>query len=90
MTANGAKENTLQQMEDTFGLSTEELNQLLNLYLRNLPHVDKLKVSMANSIWFREEGKNPCSAAVSSNQRQLLWCKNLQVFLQFSYTECQQ
>jgi len=57
MTANGAKEYTLQQMEDTFGLSTEDLNQLLNLYLRKLPHEDKLKVSIANSIWYREVGR---------------------------------
>jgi len=57
MTANGAREATLSQMEDVFGLPTEKINQLLNLYMRNLPDEDKLKVSMANSIWFREGGR---------------------------------
>jgi serine protease inhibitor len=57
MTANGARETTLSQMEEVFGLPTEKINQLLNLYMRNLPDEDKLKVSIANSIWFREGGR---------------------------------
>lgn len=57
MTANGAEKNTLAQMEEVFGLTADELNQLLNLYIRSLPDEDKLKVSMANSIWFREGGR---------------------------------
>ena len=57
MTANGAENNTLSQMEDVFGLSRQQLNQLLELYIRTLPDEDKLKVSMANSIWFREGGR---------------------------------
>lgn len=57
MTANGARETTLSQMEEVFGLPTEKINQLLNLYMQNLPDEDKLKVSMANSIWFREGGR---------------------------------
>ena len=54
MTANGAEGDTLKQMERVFGLKLEELNSLLANYLNNLPHEDQLKVSMANSIWFRE------------------------------------
>lgn len=54
MTSNGAEENTLMQMEEVFGLSRNELNMLLELYIRSLPRKDNLKVSMANSIWFRE------------------------------------
>lgn len=57
MTANGAKENTRKQMEEVFGLSPDTLNQLLNLYIRKLPDDKKLKVSMANSIWFRKGGR---------------------------------
>lgn len=57
MTANGARENTLAEMEAVFGLPREKINQLMNLYMRNLPDEDKLKVSMANSIWFREGGR---------------------------------
>jgi len=57
MTANGAKENTRKQMEEVFGLSPDTLNQLLNLYIRKLPDEKKLKVSMANSIWFRKGGR---------------------------------
>lgn len=57
MTANGAKENTREQMEEVFGLSPDTLNQLLNLYIRKLPDEKKLKVSMANSIWFRKGGR---------------------------------
>ena len=56
MTSNGAREETLSQMEEVFGLKREKVNQLLDLYIRNLPDEDKLKVSMANSIWFREGG----------------------------------
>jgi len=56
MTSNGAREETLSQMEEIFGLKREKINQLLDLYIRNLPDEDKLKVSMANSIWFREGG----------------------------------
>jgi serine protease inhibitor len=56
MTSNGAREETLSQMEDVFGLQREKINELLDLYIRNLPDEDKLKVSMANSIWFREGG----------------------------------
>ena len=56
MTANGARENTLSQMEEVFGLSRVKINQLLDLYMRSLPYEEKLKVSIANSIWFKEGG----------------------------------
>ena len=56
MTSNGARENTLAQMEEVFGLPRENINQMLNLYIRNLPDEDKLKINVANSIWFKEDG----------------------------------
>lgn len=55
MTSNGAKENTLRQMEEVFGLSVDELNHYLYEYHRGLPSAGKYKVSLANSIWFTEE-----------------------------------
>ena len=52
MTTNGAKNNTLTQMEEVMGLSTEELNVYLYNYRKNLPQGDKYKLQLANSIWF--------------------------------------
>ncbi|WP_294096745.1 serpin family protein [Proteiniclasticum sp.] len=54
MTANGAKSDTLSQMEEVFGMDRQSLNQLLYFYTSKLPQKDKLKVHMANSIWFRD------------------------------------
>lgn len=55
MTANGAKEETLAQMEQVFGLNISELNGYLRAYLENLPSGDKYKVSVADSIWFKDD-----------------------------------
>lgn len=54
MTANGADGNTLAQMEETFGLTTEEMNRYLYAYTRDLPQGEKYKLSPANAIWFRD------------------------------------
>lgn len=54
MTANGADGNTLTQMEETFGLTTEELNRYLYAYTHDLPQGEKYKLSPANAIWFRD------------------------------------
>lgn len=54
MTANGADGNTLAQMEETFGLTTEELNRYLYAYTRDLPQGEKYKLSPANAIWFQD------------------------------------
>ena len=55
MTANGAEEETLQQMEEALGITTEDLNLYLYSYMKNLPQGDKYKLSLANSIWFTED-----------------------------------
>ena len=55
MTANGAEEETLAQMEEVLGMTTEELNLYLYSYMKNLPQDDKYKLSLANSIWFTED-----------------------------------
>lgn len=55
MTANGAEEETLAQMEEVLGMTTDELNLYLYSYMKNLPQGDKYKLSLANSIWFTED-----------------------------------
>ena len=55
MTVNGAEEETLAQMEEVLGMTTEELNLYLYSYMKNLPQGDKYKLSLANSIWFTED-----------------------------------
>lgn len=55
MTANGAKENTLSQMEAVFGMSTNELNEYLHSYITALPQGGKYKLNLANSIWFTDD-----------------------------------
>lgn len=55
MTANGAKGETLTQMENVFGAGTSELSAYLSAYGENLPEAEKYKLSMANSIWFTED-----------------------------------
>ena len=55
MTANGAEEETLAQMEEVLGMTTKELNLYLYSYMKNLPQGDKYKLSLANSIWFTED-----------------------------------
>ena len=55
MTSNGAEEETLAQMEEVLGMTTDELNLYLYSYMKNLPQGDKYKLSLANSIWFTED-----------------------------------
>ncbi len=55
MTANGAKAETLAQMEDVLGMTTEELNHYLYSYIQTLPTNEKYKLSLANSIWFTSD-----------------------------------
>ncbi len=55
MTANGAKGETLAQMEAVLGLTVPELNDYLHTYLSKLPSGDKYKVNIANSIWVKDD-----------------------------------
>ena len=52
MTANGADNETLEQMEYVLGMSSSELNLYLYTYINSLPQSEKYKLSIANSIWF--------------------------------------
>ena len=56
MTANGADGETLAQMENLLGggISLTDLNEYLYMYANELPNVNKSKLNIANSIWFRE------------------------------------
>lgn len=52
MTANGAKGETIKQMENVFDTQVTTLNPYLRDYMENLPQGDKYKLQLANSIWF--------------------------------------
>lgn len=54
MTANGAKGETLAQMEAVFGLPLEELNPYLRALMDALPSGKKVELDVANAIWFRD------------------------------------
>jgi len=55
MTANGAKGETLVQMEEAFSISASELSLWLRAYREALPSDEKYQLSMADSIWFTED-----------------------------------
>ena len=55
MTTNGAQGETLAQMEETFGLSVDELNEFIYAYVGSLPSGEKYEVNLANSIWFKDD-----------------------------------
>ena len=58
MTANGADNETLTQMEKLLGgdIPLAELNEHLFSFAKMLPSEKKAKLSIANSIWFRDDG----------------------------------
>lgn len=55
ITANGAEGETLAQMEEVLGLSVDELNEYIYAYMESLPSDEKYEVSLANSIWFKDD-----------------------------------
>ena len=54
MTANGAKADTLSQMEHVLGIPTDELNHFLYNYKKSLPQGKDYEFHLANSIWFTD------------------------------------
>ena len=58
MTANGARGETLAQMEVLLGgdIPIDTLNEYLHAYVGGLPSVEKAKLTLANSIWFKDSG----------------------------------
>lgn len=56
MLANGAEGETLAQMESVLGMRVDDLNKALYAYTSNLYAGEDCKVSLADSIWYREGG----------------------------------
>ncbi|MBO5281270.1 MAG: serpin family protein, partial [Clostridia bacterium] len=57
MTANGARGETLRQMESVLGMTADELNRYLYSYVQFLPRGDKYTLHLANSIWFTDDSR---------------------------------
>ena len=55
MTANGADGETLTQMEKVLGMDVDNLNSYMLAYLDLLPESKDYKMSLANSIWFKDD-----------------------------------
>ena len=55
MTANGADGETLSQMEQVLGMDVDNLNSYMLAYLDLLPETKDYKMSLANSIWFKDD-----------------------------------
>ena len=57
MTANGADNETLAQMEAVFGMSVQALNEYLCWYVESLPQSENCHLSLANAIWINETAR---------------------------------
>ncbi len=57
MTANGAVGETLSQMEAVLGTNINNLNPYLCTYRESLPEDERYKLSMANSIWLKDDAR---------------------------------
>lgn len=55
MTANGAKGETLSEMEAVLDMKTDELNEYIYAYMKALPSDEDGKLRLANSIWFTDD-----------------------------------
>lgn len=55
MTANGADGETLAQMEQVLGMDVDNLNSYMLAHLDLLPESKDYKMSLANSIWFKDD-----------------------------------
>ena len=56
MVENGAKKETLEQMEQMLGMSSGEMDAYLYQFIRSLPASDRYKLCVADSIWLRDAG----------------------------------
>ena len=55
MTTNGAKEETLKEMEKVFGLSASDMNKYLYSYINGLEQGEKFSLKLANSLWITND-----------------------------------
>lgn len=69
MTANGAKGETLAQMEALLGgdIPMETLNEYLYSYIKALPSEKTAKLNITNSIWFKDNGFTAEKAFLQKN-----------------------
>lgn len=69
MTANGAKGETLAQMEALLGgdIPMERLNEYLYSYIKALPSEKTAKLNITNSIWFKDNGFTAEKAFLQKN-----------------------
>lgn len=54
MASNGAKGETLAQIESVMGMTVDDMNLYLSSYIKNLPNGEKYFLSVANSFWMRD------------------------------------
>ena len=54
MTANGAKGETLAQMEQVLGMDIADLNSWMHSYMESLPDTKDSSMKLANSLWFTD------------------------------------
>ncbi len=57
MAGNGAAGTTRAEIEKALGIEIEELNKYLLRYMYRLKSTDSAKLSIANSIWFKNDNK---------------------------------
>ena len=55
MVSNGVDGETLEEMEEVFGMTREDLNLYLYSYISDLPQGRKYKLKLANSLWITED-----------------------------------
>ena len=55
LTANGANGETLTQMQQVLGMDSDDLNCYMLAYMNLLPEAEEYKMSLANSIWFKDD-----------------------------------
>ena len=55
MTANGAEEETLREMEEVLGMTTDELNAYLHACMKSLPQGEGYKLHLANAVWLKDD-----------------------------------
>lgn len=56
MVENGAKGETLAQMEETLGMPREEMAAYLYHFVHALPESDRYRLRAADSVWLRDDG----------------------------------
>lgn len=67
MCTNGAEGETLRQMEQVLGVDRDTLNKCILGYMSNLAQSEKSKLSMANSIWFKDGLKGVNNGFLQTN-----------------------